>query len=370
MFIFSIQLTLSIWFIEIAFTTILILGKAPKRCIGEIIQGLRVRCSIYADNSTYRYRFNGKENDDEAYGDDNEQDYGMRIYDPRLGRFLSVDPIARQYPELTPYQFASNTPIWAVDLDGLEPVPTTIHNVQQVEQTIRSEEYNVWEASINSLNGRPIHWWNHAKGYRNYWPVLKGITGEGIAKTWISNNFSRYGASGAFLLAMQSNSNQSPKAYQTEGTYDFWVNMTVVRVPMFVKSYNIFFSDVTGTKNNDKHSINMFIGNVEKFIFEVKTLNAKKEESNLKYTLHGFDQSINNALKNRDKTSVLILDEGAYRDAYRQDPTEVQSKYNRLKKAGGHLALIPNLHRDAEMTLAKILKQINSDASISNEKQK
>ncbi len=65
-------------------------------------------------------RFNGKENDDEMYGDDNEQDYGMRIYDPRLGRFLSVDPIARQYPELTPYQFASNSPISGVDLDGLE----------------------------------------------------------------------------------------------------------------------------------------------------------------------------------------------------------------------------------------------------------
>jgi uncharacterized protein RhaS with RHS repeats len=44
----------------------------------------------------------------------------MRIYDPRLGRFLSVDLIAKQYPELTPYQFASNTPIQAIDLDGLE----------------------------------------------------------------------------------------------------------------------------------------------------------------------------------------------------------------------------------------------------------
>ena len=35
-------------------------------------------------------------------------------------RFLSVDPIGRKYPELTPYQFASNTPIQAIDLDGLE----------------------------------------------------------------------------------------------------------------------------------------------------------------------------------------------------------------------------------------------------------
>ncbi len=35
-------------------------------------------------------------------------------------RFLSIDPIGRKYPELTPYQFASNTPIQAIDLDGLE----------------------------------------------------------------------------------------------------------------------------------------------------------------------------------------------------------------------------------------------------------
>lgn len=70
--------------------------------------------------SAYRYGFNGKENDNDVKGEGNQQDYGMRIYDPRLGRFLSVDPIANQYPELTPYQFASNTPIYAIDLDGLE----------------------------------------------------------------------------------------------------------------------------------------------------------------------------------------------------------------------------------------------------------
>lgn len=40
-------------------------------------------------------------------------------------RFLSVDPIGRQYPELTPYQFASNTPIMAIDLDGLEKKKST-----------------------------------------------------------------------------------------------------------------------------------------------------------------------------------------------------------------------------------------------------
>lgn len=71
----------------------------------------------------YRFGFNGKENDNEVKGTGNQQDYGMRIYDPRLGRFLSADPLIVQeqkYPELSPYQFASNRPIDGIDKDGLE----------------------------------------------------------------------------------------------------------------------------------------------------------------------------------------------------------------------------------------------------------
>jgi RHS repeat-associated protein len=67
-----------------------------------------------------RYGFNGKENDNEVKGEGNQQDYGMRMYDGRIGKFLSVDPLTKQYPELTPYQFASNSPIFAIDRDGLE----------------------------------------------------------------------------------------------------------------------------------------------------------------------------------------------------------------------------------------------------------
>jgi len=71
--------------------------------------------------SSYRYGFNGKENDNDVKGEGNQQDYGMRISDPRLGKFLSVDPITAKYPKLTPYQFASS-PISGVDQDGLKYV--------------------------------------------------------------------------------------------------------------------------------------------------------------------------------------------------------------------------------------------------------
>ncbi len=73
----------------------------------------------YSSNA-YRFGFNGKENDNEVKGTGNQQDYGMRIYDPRAVRFLSVDPITKDYPELTPYQFASNSLLMNIDIDGLE----------------------------------------------------------------------------------------------------------------------------------------------------------------------------------------------------------------------------------------------------------
>jgi len=81
---------------------------------------MRVQKAINERNN--RFGFNGKEQDNEAKDWGNQQDYGMRIYDPRLGRFLSVDPLTKDYAFLTPYQFGSNNPIKHIDLDGLEGV--------------------------------------------------------------------------------------------------------------------------------------------------------------------------------------------------------------------------------------------------------
>ena len=53
-----------------------------------------------------------------AFVESNEEDSTVVLME--TSRFLSIDPIGRKYPELTPYQFASNTPIQAIDLDGLE----------------------------------------------------------------------------------------------------------------------------------------------------------------------------------------------------------------------------------------------------------
>jgi len=53
-------------------------------------------------------------------------DYGFRIYNPSIAKFLSVDPLTKDFPWYTPYQFAGNKPIYDSDLDGLEENPEII----------------------------------------------------------------------------------------------------------------------------------------------------------------------------------------------------------------------------------------------------
>jgi RHS repeat-associated protein len=76
-----------------------------------------------------RYQYNGKElNDDFGL---NWNDYGARWYEAAVGRFPSVDPIIDKFPYLTPYNYASNSPVAKIDLYGLQGVPTTADGVWQ-----------------------------------------------------------------------------------------------------------------------------------------------------------------------------------------------------------------------------------------------
>ena len=79
----------------------------------------------YSGGSGYRYGFNGKENDKDVSGDGNQYDYGFRIYNPRIGKFLSFDPLFKGYPWNSTYAYAENDVIRSIDLDGLEKI--TIH---------------------------------------------------------------------------------------------------------------------------------------------------------------------------------------------------------------------------------------------------
>jgi RHS repeat-associated protein len=117
-------------------------------------------------------------------GTGNQLDYGMRIYDPRLGRFLSADPLIvqeQQYPWYSPYQFAGNKPILYVDIDGLEegeklqnPIPA----IDMASSLLIIDAANVF--FVRALGAMAVgdkHNWNV---YANAGALLRDFaTGEG-----------------------------------------------------------------------------------------------------------------------------------------------------------------------------------------------
>jgi len=76
----------------------------------------------------YRYGFQGQERDDEIKGSGNSYNYTYRMHDPRLGRFLSLDPLSRDFPWNSPYAFSENRVIDAIELEGAEAF--LIHGTQ------------------------------------------------------------------------------------------------------------------------------------------------------------------------------------------------------------------------------------------------
>ena len=70
----------------------------------------------FCDGASQPYRFLGNE----LYTSNSLglYDFSARMYDPSLGRFLSVDPMAEGYRHLSPYAYCAGNPVVYVDKDG------------------------------------------------------------------------------------------------------------------------------------------------------------------------------------------------------------------------------------------------------------
>ncbi len=78
--------------------------------------GSSLNTRSFSAGSGFRFGFNGKENQGELSVDG--YDFGARIYDGRLGRWMSVDPEMGIIPYLTPYLAMNNNCISFIDNNG------------------------------------------------------------------------------------------------------------------------------------------------------------------------------------------------------------------------------------------------------------
>ncbi|MDR2122355.1 MAG: RHS repeat-associated core domain-containing protein [Flavobacteriaceae bacterium] len=63
--------------------------------------------------------FNGKELDEET----GLYYYGARYYSSKESVWLSVDPLGKKYPDVSPYVYCLNNPVNAIDQDGGDVIP-------------------------------------------------------------------------------------------------------------------------------------------------------------------------------------------------------------------------------------------------------
>ncbi len=109
-----------------------------------------------AQTGGYRFGFNGKENDNEVKGEGNSLDFGARIYDSRLGRWLSLDPLQAKYPSFSPYAFCANNPINFIDYDGKDfgfAIDQSSHTI-----IITANIYTINEQTTNEANAAAAKW--------------------------------------------------------------------------------------------------------------------------------------------------------------------------------------------------------------------
>ncbi len=135
------------------------------------------------------------------------------MHDPRVGRFFATDPLESKYPYLTPYQFSSNQPIHASELEGLESSNELGGNYAQDDTDLMFNMLFGWigdaRAGVKNLTSRALGTDRRFKGDGTFGTIeipkenSSTIAGD-IFDTTIGIVSARYGFKGSAIFSVKT----------------------------------------------------------------------------------------------------------------------------------------------------------------------
>lgn len=121
--------------------------------------------------------------------------YSEATLEPEIvSRWMSPDPMAAIYPMDSPYMFAGNTPVMAIDVDGLYKYPVTVnYNGHRYELEFNSNNTQKVKIRLADEGKAKEAWQTIEYSTRDSYRMSKGVKSIGLLKSYTANTIAQPG---------------------------------------------------------------------------------------------------------------------------------------------------------------------------------
>ena len=146
--------------------------------------------STSSRQSVQPYKYNGKELD--RKGGLGWYDYGARMYDAALGRFMKTDRFSEKYVSLSPYQYGANNPVNNIDVNGDSIIVLNYGYIRKQYMAILIQN-DAGEWQYFSVNGDNVYVSGEFSGGRKFNDIAVGEFDS--PQEFLNSPYNSYGAS-------------------------------------------------------------------------------------------------------------------------------------------------------------------------------